>query len=50
MKPRAPVTVAADGAGAAAWPAALDLLGTAKAAPLHSRFVGYSMSGGFGPS
>ncbi|WP_431898564.1 N-acetylglucosamine kinase [Nonomuraea sp. bgisy101] len=46
----APVTVAADGAGAAAWLAALDLLGTARAAPLHSRFVGYSVSGGLGPS
>ncbi|MEV4164534.1 N-acetylglucosamine kinase [Nonomuraea dietziae] len=36
----APITVAKDGAGAAAWLAALDLLGPARAAALHSRFVG----------
>lgn len=36
----AAVSVAGDGAGAAAWLAALDLHGPARAAPLHSRFVG----------
>ncbi|MEV4064869.1 N-acetylglucosamine kinase [Nonomuraea dietziae] len=36
----APISVAKDGAGAAAWLAALDLLGPARAAALHSRFVG----------
>ncbi|GAA3474737.1 N-acetylglucosamine kinase [Nonomuraea roseola] len=36
----APITVAKDGAGAAAWLAALDLLGPSRAAALHSRFVG----------